>query len=66
MADAQGEYYEKQAIENAFINIRSSQWAADSVVRDYGGNSQRNYILEFGANLEDQDLLHTLLMKVGL
>ena len=62
---AQGEYYEKQAIENAFINIRSSQWAADSVVRDYGGNSQRNYILEFGANLEDQDLLHTTPYESG-
>ncbi|HJG11708.1 MAG TPA: glycosyltransferase family 4 protein [Bacteroides xylanisolvens] len=62
---AQGEYYEKRAIENSFINIRSSQWAADSVVRDYGGNSQRNYILEFGANLEDKDLLHTASYEKG-
>lgn len=62
---AQGEYYEKRAIENSFINIRSSQWAADSVVNDYSGNAQRNYILELGANLEDKDIVHVPPYKSG-
>lgn len=61
----QGEHYEKEAIKNAFINIRSSQWAAASVINDYDGCLQRNYVLEFGANFDDKDLLHATPYKSG-
>lgn len=52
----QGNLLEEQAIKNSYINIRSSKWAADSVIMDYNGNPKRNYILEFGANIDDKDI----------
>lgn len=54
----QGNMCEKMAIHNSYINIRSSKWAADSVVNDYGGNAARNYVIEFGANLDEKDIVH--------
>lgn len=52
----QGNETERLAIQNSFINIRSSKWASDSVINDYDGNPDRNYVIEFGANLEDKDI----------
>lgn len=54
----QGNITEKIGIQNSFINIRASQWAADSVIRNYGGNPDRNYVLEFGANIDEKDIFH--------
>lgn len=54
----QGDSMEKKAIKNSYINIRSSKWAADSVITDYEGNPKRNYIIEFGANIDDKDIIH--------
>lgn len=54
----QGNETERLGIQNSYINIRASKWAADSVVNDYNGNPDRNYIIEFGANLEDKDIFH--------
>lgn len=54
----QGNETERLGIQNSYINIRASKWAADSVVNDYNGNPDRNYVIEFGANLEDKDIFH--------
>lgn len=54
----QGNETERLGIQNSYINIRASKWAADSVVNDYNGNPNRNYVIEFGANIEDKDIFH--------
>ena len=51
-----GNSLEAYAIKKSCINIRASHWAADSVVRDYGYDSDHTYVLGFGANLEDVDM----------
>lgn len=51
-----GNSLESYAIQNSRINIRASHWAADSVVRDYGYDSDHTYVLGFGANLEETDM----------
>lgn len=55
-AKVKGERLEESATQNASINIRSSQWAADSVVRDCHANPKTSYVLEFGPNLDLKDL----------
>lgn len=55
---AQGNKTENLAIHNSYINIRSSKWAADSVINDYNGNPDRNYVIEFGANIDNKDIFH--------
>lgn len=42
----QGNETERLGIQNSYINIRASKWAADSVENDYNGNPDRNYIIE--------------------
>lgn len=54
----QGNETERLAIQKSYINIRASKWAADSVINDYNGNPDRNYVIEFGANIEDKDIFH--------
>lgn len=51
-----GDSLEAYAIKNSRINIRASHWAADSVVRNYGYDSDHTYVLGFGANLEKVDM----------
>lgn len=46
-----------KAINRSFINIRSSQWAADSVVNDYGADPKLTFVLEFGANIDEADII---------
>lgn len=55
----QGNETERLGIQNSYINIRSSKWAADSVVNDYNGNPKRNYVLEFGANIDYKDIIQS-------
>lgn len=55
----QGNETERLGIQNSYINIRSSKWAADSVVNDYNGNPERNYVLEFGANIDHKDIIQS-------
>ena len=55
-AKIKSERLEELATNKASINIRSSQWAADSVVRDCHANPQTSYVLEFGPNLDLKDL----------
>lgn len=47
---------DKNAAQNAWMNIRSSQWAADSVVNDYKANPDMSFVLEFGANIDMKDI----------
>jgi len=48
----QGNLIEKKAIENSKFVIVSSEWAKESVIKDYGCDQAKIHILPFGANLE--------------
>lgn len=52
-----GNNLETYAIMNSRINIRASHWAAYSVVRDYHYTADHTYVLGFGANLDDTDII---------
>lgn len=52
-----GEECERAGIGRAALNLRSSHWAADSVVKDYGYDPAKTYVIEFGANIDDNDLV---------
>ena len=52
-----GEECERAGILRATLNLRSSRWAADSVVNDYGYDPKKTYVIEFGANIDDADLV---------
>ena len=52
-----GEKEERAGIHRATLNLRSSHWAAESVVKDYGYDPKRTYVIEFGANIDDADLV---------
>lgn len=52
-----GEECERAGINCAALNLRSSHWAAESVVNDYGYDPNKTYVIEFGANIDDSDLL---------
>ena len=52
-----GEKGERAGIHRATLNLRSSHWAAESVVKDYGYDPKRTYVIEFGANIDDADLV---------
>ena len=52
-----GNTLETYAISNSRINIRASHWAANSVVRDYHYMADHTYVLGFGANLDDKDII---------
>lgn len=43
----------RQALDHASVVIYSSQWAAQSAVRDYGADPSKVHVLEFGPNLSD-------------
>lgn len=47
---------ETAACQNAIINIRSSQWAVDSVIKDCHVPESRCHVLEFGPNLDAKDI----------
>lgn len=47
---------ERYAIQNASINIRSSDWARDCAIQFYKGDFSKNFVLEFGANLDSKDI----------
>ena len=49
-------YLDKKASQKAALNLRSSKWAADSVVNDCKCDPSKSLVLEFGANVDDDDL----------
>lgn len=54
-----------KAIKRSIINIRSSKWAADSVVNDYGADPRRTCVIELGANIDDNDIKPSLPYRKG-
>ena len=50
-----GDKTELNAIQRS-INIRSSNWAASSVIEHYHGDVNHNNVLEFGANIDERDI----------
>ena len=51
-----GNEVERIGIHNSALNIRASQWAADSVIRFYGANPKSVRVIEMGANVADADI----------
>jgi glycosyltransferase involved in cell wall biosynthesis len=49
---------EKIAFERAFSIVTMSQWAADSVISDYGISSSKVHVVPAGANLDNAQLAH--------
>lgn len=58
-------WLEKKAAQKALVNIRSSKWAADSVVKDCKCSSDNVYVLEFGANIDSSDIIPITPYKSG-
>lgn len=53
----QGNNVEQKAMDRASEIIVSSQWAANSAINDYHQNSSKVHIVEFGANLDEKDII---------
>ncbi len=53
----QGDMIESHAIGLAAEVIVSSDWAAESVVSDYGKDPANVHVLEFGANIDEKDIV---------
>lgn len=53
----QGNEIEQKALDKASQVIVSSQWAYDSVLNDYHQPSSKVHVIEFGANLDDKDII---------
>ena len=47
---------EKKVSRKASLNIRASQWAVESVVKDCKCNPSRCVVLEYGANIDESDI----------
>ena len=52
----EGNDCERYALLHSDIIIRASDWASASVLNDYGGDPHKNYVIEFGANLDEKDI----------
>lgn len=52
-----GNSLEQIGIMKSRINIRASFWAAQSVWQDYSFDRNHTYVLRFGANLDETDML---------
>lgn len=61
----QGDAMEKGAIDKSAVVIRSSQWAADSAIIDYGCPEEKVEVLEFGANIDEKDIFKTTAYQNG-
>jgi glycosyltransferase involved in cell wall biosynthesis len=48
----EGNRVEKKAIENSSVILCTSQWAARSVINDYGYNPEKVFVLPRGANID--------------
>lgn len=53
----QGNKVEQRAMDRSKAIIVSSQWAANSAINDYHQNPSKVHIVEFGANLDDKDII---------
>ena len=57
---------EKKASRKASLNIRASQWAVESVVKDCKCNPSRCVVLEYGANIDESDIRPNTPYKGGV
>lgn len=53
----QGNMVERSAIDNADEVVVSSDWAARSVVSDYHKDPAKVHVVEFGANVDEKDIV---------
>lgn len=56
---------EERATQKMSLNIRSSQWAIDSVVNDCHFESKKSFVLEFGANIDSCDIIPSVPYSEG-
>jgi glycosyltransferase involved in cell wall biosynthesis len=52
VSSREGDIIEQAAIDGSRIALYSSQWAADSAVREYGAEPAKVRVIPFGANLD--------------
>lgn len=60
-----GNEAERLGIECSALNIRASQWAADSVIHFYGANPNSVHVIEMGANVDENDVSPIVPYKSG-
>lgn len=53
----QGNKVEKRALDKADLIIVSSNWAYNSVIMDYNQPKEKVHVVEFGANIDDKDII---------
>lgn len=58
-------YLEKKASQKALINLRSSQWAINSVINDCKCPASHCVVLEFGANMDSSDIIPVIPYESG-
>lgn len=51
------ESLEEKACKNAFVNIRSSNWALESTINDCHSSQEKCFVLELGANIDKKDIV---------
>lgn len=61
----QGNQVEQKAMDKATEIIVSSQWAANSVINDYHQNPSKVHVIEFGANIDDKDIIEKKFVYKG-
>lgn len=54
---SQGNKVEQRAMDRSTSIIVSSDWAKDSVLNDYHQPASKVHVVEFGANIEDNDII---------
>lgn len=62
----QGEICEKEAIHHSDINLRASQWAANSLINHYEEYPHKVFVLPLGPTLETKDLKPVKPYKSGV
>lgn len=55
-----GDECEHIGIHQSTLCLLSSRWAANSVIKDYGFDQKKTYVIEFGANIDDRDLVPSM------
>ena len=60
-----GNLYEKFAIDNCKLMIHASNWSADMAENFYGCNHEKNKVLQFGANIDDTDIVECVVYEKG-
>ncbi len=52
----EGNKCEIKGIKRSDIVMKSSDWARRGAITHYGASKERTYVLEFGANIDDEDI----------